>query len=145
MPFAIMACMKKSIIALATFVAVVTSVSAAGKRANNNLFSPLGDDLSLQFDAQRAERDTNPETWKEIEKLRSKLRPIYQAKYAALQKKALFSMPRDQSKLQDWLLVRHRLSAFYLALYAPVGSPGAPIILEILRNEAREESLGGIK
>lgn len=140
--------MKNATIILAALFAVVTSVSAAVKRSSQNIFSSSYDDLSLQFDMQRVERDTHPETWKEIEKLRSKLRPIYQKKYAALQKKALFSLPPnldDTAKLQAWILVRHRLSAFYLALYAPIGSPGAQTILEILRNEAREEALGGIK
>ena len=141
-----MASMKTTTIIIAALF-VVTSVSAAVKRSSPNIFSS-GDDLALQFEMQRAERDLNVDTWAEIKKLREKLRPIYQKKYAALQKKALFSLPPnldDTAKLQAWILVRHRLSAFYLALYAPIGSPGAQTILEILRNEAREEALGGIK
>ena len=138
----------KASLTIVSALAVVMAVSAAVKRPGPNVFSSSGDDLALQFEMQRAERDSNVDTWAEIKKLRAKLRPVYQKKYAALQKKALFSLPpnpNDSAKLEAWILVRHRLSAFYLALYAPIGSPGAQTILEILRNEAREEALGGIK
>ena len=145
MPFAIMSHMKKSLILIAALAGVM-SVSAAVKRAAPK--SEFRDDLDIQFELQRAALEVNADKWKEIKKLRKKLRPIYQAKYAELLKKTLFTDPKvtdSKEKAKDWLYVRSHLSALYLALYSPIGGPGEDIILEILRNEDFALTHVGIK